>query len=199
MKYLFLSLFLIGSFFSGRSLWAESEAIADLKLDIEVSTSVKVLSGNLSFKIAAKDNKIIKIKLANNGNVREDFSLRVTSITPEGGWSQVTTHGSPLPSNSYRLHAIWHHWSKDPVKTEFQSNDILTYTYQMSSDSIFFNDNSGSETHSTDFSKGYGVLNGGQRTLYIWVEGPPSTTGFVRSITATIGIKAERSNLSVTP
>jgi hypothetical protein len=125
----------------------------------------------------------------NNGSVNEDFSIKVGSTTPST-WSLVSTTPG---TDQYRLSALWHEYNTLATNgtTEFQANDILTSSNQLSSDTVFFND---SETHATTNVKGYNVPvfgnnSANERSLFFMFEAPSSTTT-ANTATATVNVTA---------
>lgn len=125
--------------------------------------------------ITVLENQLIRSVVTNTGNGAQDYSLSIASTT--GSWTPVTF----VPSiDEYALFAIWHEWNtiftSDTVgaAAEFQSNDAVTGSEQLSSDTIFFND---IEFHSTTGVKGYHVLPNEDRSLFILVFGPVASTG----------------------
>ena len=129
--------------------------------------------------------------IRSDANTRQDYSIRVASQSATPGWT-LATHTSTLEQNEYRLRALWHDDSFKPATTEFQANDILTGTSQISSAASFWNDSETSDNppdHSIPGYQGFNVYPGQYTSLYIWVRGPisGSTPGI---LTATLEITA---------
>lgn len=164
---------------SGFAFGADNVSV-DVVMTLQNVSVARLSDAALNIRVAPAASKVTDRAIyKNDGSDAEHFTIKIARTT--GNWRPVST----VPgANEYRLFGIWHQWDAAPAVTEFQDNDILTTTYETSTNTKFFND---TETHSTDGVKGNNVEPNGERNLFIRLDAPASGNG---SATAEVNVSA---------
>lgn len=135
--------------------WAASTlqaATNNLTVDVVMSiesidmTSVRVLDAVAvpvaSSKVVRAGSGSGRVVYTNTGNVAVDFSVRIASTTPgTGGWTSHESATNPVPASKYRLRAIWAGFFASTMSlatSDFDDDDILTSSNQLSTSAVFF-------------------------------------------------------------
>ena len=131
---------------------------------------------------------------SNTGNGTEDFSIRIASTS--GSWTPLETSANPVPQNQYRLRAIWAAFyasTNNLATTDFDDDDILTTSNQLSTLFIFFHNGSapfklGTPANNGGFNVPVAGVGDNQRHLFFRFDsGAAGTTG---SSTAHVNVTA---------
>ncbi len=164
--------------FSGVVFGAESVTV-DVVMTVQKLSVARLDSGSKSLTVIQGQSAITeRMVYKNDGDVNEDFAIK--AVKKSGDWNLVSTQPG---TDEYRLSALFHHWNLKPTADEFKSDDILTASDNISTDSAFFND---LETHTKDAEnkneqlvadqKGKAVPVNGERSLYVKFDAPSSIT-----------------------
>ncbi|MBI2119701.1 MAG: hypothetical protein HYT97_08755 [Elusimicrobia bacterium] len=158
---------------SGFAFGADNVSV-EVIMTLQNVSVARLSDAALNIRVAPGASKVTDRAIyKNDGSDAEHFTIKIAGTT--GNWTPVIT----LPgANQYRLSAIWHQWDVTPAVTEFQDNDILTTSYDTSTNTKFFND---TETHLTDGVKGNNVQPNEERNLFIKLDAPASGTGSARA------------------
>ena len=123
------------------SVFGADNATVDVVMSIQ-ALGVEAIKVHYPVSASTGTSKIVNGRsvFKNTGNVNEDFSIRIASTT--GSWTPFTG-SSAVPANQYRLRVIWaaHFADTSSLTTaDFDTNDILGTSSQLSSDTVFFKD-----------------------------------------------------------
>ena len=134
--------------------WAAAslQAVDNATVDIVMSIQSIDVTGLKVFDAVATDVAASKVVRAgsvpgravytNTSNVSEDFSVRIASTS--GSWTPFTGT-TAVPQDQYRLRAVWAGFFASTmglVTSDFNDNDILTGSNQLSSSTVFFSESS---------------------------------------------------------
>lgn len=124
--------------------YAVDNATVDVVMSIQF-IGIEGLKVHDPVSVTAGNEKVIKGRsvFKNTGNGSESFRIKVASTT--GDWTLQEGNGS-VPTNQYRLRAVWAIYNATVTVADFDDDDILTGTYQGSSDTTFFS-NTASESN----------------------------------------------------